>query len=258
MDKWIPYFTWDVIGNLTLGSPMGYLKHGSDFDGMQETGDSTFFYFAVVGQIPELDYWLVKNPLVRIGPPAFDGPAAMCAKRIAERQKEFEAAGEATHEDMLEDFMRVNREDPTMMDDNAVVVALMVNVLAGGDTTGVLCCAIMYYVLKNPHVYKKLMEELNAANLVCPVSYASTEKLRYFDAVVKEAARMHPGVGLMLERIVPAEGLTLKDGRTLKPGTVVGMNAWVIHQNKEIFGEDAAVFNPDRWLRGKVETEEVC
>ena len=257
MNEWLPFFAWDVIGNLTLGSPLGYLEHGCDFDNSQRTGDQTFFYFACVGQVPQLDHWLVKNPLIRIGPPAFDGPAMFCMQRIAERKAEFEAnQGESTHNDMLEDFMRINREDPGMMEDNAVVVALMVNLLAGGDTTGVLLCAILYYVLKNPDVYRKLMEELDAANLVLPISYASTQKLPYFDAIVKEAARMHPGVGLMLERVVPAEGLSLADSKFLPAGTVVGMNAWVVHQNKEIFGKDAEVFNPERWLRGEGEAEE--
>ncbi|KFY81987.1 hypothetical protein V500_10921 [Pseudogymnoascus sp. VKM F-4518 (FW-2643)] len=256
MDNWLPFFAWDVIGRLTFGVPMGYLDNGCDFDGSQRSGEETFFYFACVGQIPELDYFLAKNPVWRIGPPAFNGPAILCAQRVAERQKEFEIEGEAAHKDMLEDFMRINREDPGIMDDNAVVGALIVNVLAGGDTTGILLCAIIYYVLKDQSVYRKLMEELDAANLPCPVSYTSAEKLPYFDAVVKEAARMHPGVGLILERVVPAEGLTLEDGRVLSPGTIVGMNAWVIHQNKEIFGDDAASFNPERWLRGEAETEE--
>jgi len=29
----------------------------------------------------------------------------------------------------------------------------------------------------------------------------------------------------------------------------VGMNSWVIHQDKDIFGQDAASFIPERWLR---------
>ena len=29
----------------------------------------------------------------------------------------------------------------------------------------------------------------------------------------------------------------------------VGINSWVEHNNKSIFGEDADVFNPDRWLQ---------
>jgi cytochrome P450 len=76
---------------------------------------------------------------------------------------------------MLEDFMSINRDDPELMDDNAVVGTLIVNPLTGGDTTGILICTIIYYVLKNHMVHQRLMEELDAVNLVCSVSYASTE-----------------------------------------------------------------------------------
>jgi cytochrome P450 len=60
---------------------------------------------------------------------------------------------------------------------------------------------------------------------------------------------MHPGVGLMLERVVPDSGLQLPDGTCLPPGTNVGMNAWVVHQNRAVFGQDAASFRPERWLQ---------
>lgn len=33
------------------------------------------------------------------------------------------------------------------------------------------------------------------------------------------------------------------------PQVTVGINSWVEHSNKSIFGEDADVFNPDRWLQ---------
>ena len=29
----------------------------------------------------------------------------------------------------------------------------------------------------------------------------------------------------------------------------MGINSWVEHNNKSIFGEDVDVFNPDRWLQ---------
>ncbi|KAG9244214.1 cytochrome P450 [Calycina marina] len=257
MDEWLPFFAWDVIGWLTFGKPIGYLEHGSDFNGMQAGGDRTFFYFATIGQIPFLDHLLDKNPIVRLGPPAFSGPAILCREFMAERKRDFEREDREDREDMLESFMKIHKENPELMDEAGIVGALIVNVLAGGDTTGVLLCSILYYVLKSPAVYRKLMEELDAADLTLPLSYAVVEKLSYFDAVVKEAARMHPGVGLLLERVVPAGCLTLADGRFFPPGTVVGMNAWVIHQNKVVFGQDAAVFNPDRWLRARNETEEV-
>ena len=63
---------------------------------------------------------------------------------------------------------------------------------------------------------------------------------------MKEAMRCHPGVSFPLERIVPDGGVDLC-GAHLQPGTIVGINAAVLHREKSIFGEDAAQFRPERW-----------
>ena len=67
------------------------------------------------------------------------------------------------------------------------------------------------------------------------------------DAIINEALRIHPNTGLILERVVPPEGATI-DGYTIPGGTIVGVNAWVIHRDAEIFGEDVLEFRPERWL----------
>ena len=67
------------------------------------------------------------------------------------------------------------------------------------------------------------------------------------DACVKEAGRLHPAVGLPLERVVPAKGAEIC-GKRFPPGTIVGINAWVVHRDKDAFGDDAAVWRPERWL----------
>jgi hypothetical protein len=33
--------------------------------------------------------------------------------------------------------------------------------------------------------------------------------------------------------------------------TIIGANPWVIHRQKEIFGEDCETFRPERWLEGE-------
>ena len=71
-------------------------------------------------------------------------------------------------------------------------------------------------------------------------------------AVIDEAFRIHPPVGLILERYVPAGGETIS-GIHLPEGTVVGINAWVLHQNKDIFGKDAHQFRPERWIESDPE-----
>lgn len=71
--------------------------------------------------------------------------------------------------------------------------------------------------------------------------------IHYSSAVIDEAMRMHPATGFILERLVPQNGVTLH-GVHLPENTVVGVNAWVLHRNKDVFGEDAHSFRPERWI----------
>jgi hypothetical protein len=74
----------------------------------------------------------------------------------------------------------------------------------------------------------------------------------YLQAILKEAMRYHPSVSFLLERVVPKGG-TIISGRGIPEGTIVGINAWVIHRDKKIFGEDADKFRPERWLEADEE-----
>lgn len=76
------------------------------------------------------------------------------------------------------------------------------------------------------------------------------------DAVIKESMRLHPGVSMPLERWVPPGGLNLPNGTVVPAGTKVGINPYIIHRNKSIYGDDAETFRPERWLRSDGETEE--
>ena len=58
---------------------------------------------------------------------------------------------------------------------------------------------------------------------------------------------MHPPFGSMYERVVPDQGATIC-GRFVPAGTIVGCNPWVMHHNRDVFGEDADAYRPERWL----------
>jgi cytochrome P450 len=60
---------------------------------------------------------------------------------------------------------------------------------------------------------------------------------------------------MLLERYVPDGGLVLPDGSAVPAGTAVGINPYVVGRNKDVYGADADVFRPDRWLRGADESE---
>ena len=69
----------------------------------------------------------------------------------------------------------------------------------------------------------------------------------YLQACMKEAMRMHPAVGMLLERLVPPEGAEL-GGLWLPGGTVVGANPWVVARDKAVYGDDVDHFRPERWI----------
>lgn len=211
--------------------------------------------------MPWLDYVLVKNPLRQLIQGGSTGAIARFARaRLDERLKQSKNTHARPQKDFLSRFLQAKVQYPEVVDDHQVFSYTVANMNAGSDTTAISLRAILYYTLKNPLVKAKLQQEINTAyqanRISLPVSWKqSQEQLPYLDAVIKEALRLHPAIGLILERIVPAEGLQLPDGGPFLPaGTIVGANPWVIHRHS-VFGEDVDSFIPERWLQADHETE---
>lgn len=162
--------------------------------------------------------------------------------------------------DMLAKFTQAQYEHPDIMSDDLVLTSCLSMVIAGSETTAISLSSVFYYLLKNPRTYEKLMDEIEGAvrngtieeNEQGIVSWSVSQKLPYLDAVIQEAFRMHPAAGLMLERVVPAQGLSILDEQ-IPGGTIVGCNAWVLHRRTEVFGDDVNVFRPERWLNASTE-----
>ena len=114
--------------------------------------------------------------------------------------------------------------------------------------------AIFYFMMKNPSVMEKAQAEVDAAfekgTLRSPVQYSQAITLPYLNAVIKESMRLFPSFQLPMPRVAPLGGLEL-GGMHVPQGYRVGMNAGVVHYNKEVFGSDASEFNPERWLESE-------
>lgn len=250
---WIEFAAWDLDWEMTFSQDMGFLRSGTDVDGMIRTGEMIMRYLGCVGQIPWLDRLLGKNPYCPIKFATFESAAYYSFQRVMERVNNKDAKGNG---DFLDNFLEAKETHPDIVGDNEVVSYLMLNVLAGADTTAIVTKAIVWYILSTPGVQEKLGEELLAAQLTFPCKYAETRELPYLNACIREGMRMHPVISGILERIVPSGGMTLPEGRFIAPGTKVGINPWVSSRNEEVFGKDADSFRPERWLQGADEDEE--
>lgn len=125
------------------------------------------------------------------------------------------------------------------------------NIRAGSDTTAITLSGIFYHLLKNPASFQRLRKEIDDAaatgKISDPIAFKETQELSYLQAVIKEGLRLHPAVGLPLARVVPQAGATIA-GRSIPAKSIVGINAWVAHQNQSVYGPDADSWRPERWL----------
>ncbi|KAJ0142276.1 Uncharacterized protein HZ326_14890 [Fusarium oxysporum f. sp. albedinis] len=266
---WLQYYAFDVIGELTYSKRLGFVDHGKDVDNIIGNLEWLLNYAAPVGQLPILDSLLLKNPLrlqlTKWGFTNSSSPVAIFARNRMLARVDPEKLGDMKFDqdngrrDFLSRFLEANQKDPEFMNNDRVLALTVANMFAGSDTTAITFRAIFYYLMKNPADMKTLMAELaeeekagRFAREDGLVSWNEVRDLPFLNAVVKEALRCHPAAGLMLERIVPARGLEV-NGHHISGGTIVGVNAWVLHRNKDIFGHDADRWRPSRWIEASTE-----
>ncbi|KAF7539421.1 hypothetical protein G7054_g2167 [Neopestalotiopsis clavispora] len=264
--EWFQYYAFDVIGELTCSTPLGFMREGRDIEGIIASLNTAMDYHAIIGQLPWLDRLLKKNPVLSYfkgttGPVASFARARLQERLVAEqRQGDDSKKGTRQELDFVDKFFRAKEAHPEVVDDGQILSYMITNMFAGSDTTAISLRAVLYHTLKHPHVHAKLLAELDEAHaqgrLSIPVRWKESQQLPYFIAVVTEALRLHPAVGLILERLVPKDGLRLADGTFLPAGTIVGASPWVIHRDRAAFGDDANSFRPERWLQGEGESKE--
>ncbi|KAH8204472.1 hypothetical protein TruAng_001388 [Truncatella angustata] len=251
LGEWIAFYSWDMNGAASFSKRFGYMDKGHDFDDTVAIADKALDYFATVGQMPFLDFLLDKNPVIRIGPPNLGNVTRIALEHLISRLQGKDEHFDPQVPDFLHYFIDAKKLYPDTVDDSTILGYLLVNLLAGADTTAITIRAIFYFTLKNAAVYSKLEKEVLAAEFGEVAPFSAARALPYLEAVVREAMRLHPGVCMLLERYVPGGGLTLPDGSFVPAGTAVGINPYVVHRNRRVWGDDADAYRPERWLRGE-------
>ncbi|KAB5550751.1 cytochrome P450 [Coniochaeta sp. 2T2.1] len=263
MGHWFQCYAFDVIGLITYGRRLGFLDRGADIGGVMGALEDHLVYATLVGIYAKLHRYLfpVRNFLAGKKGAGRAYVLNFTKERVSEHQSKKDIHPTSTDdgskldtktgEPFLTKFIDKHNQDPTVFTSAHIIVGLAANMVAGSDTTAISLSAILFYLLSEPKCLAKLRAEISSlkaqGRVSATASFRETQDMPYLQAVIKESLRMHPATGLPLERVVPDGGARIC-GRDFPKGSIVGINSWVEHRNKDIFGEDADVFNPDRWL----------
>ncbi|KAK7914165.1 hypothetical protein PG985_011868 [Apiospora marii] len=268
MAHWFQCFAFDVLGDMTYSRRFGFLDRGEDVAGMMRALERSMPYSTLVGIYPRLHPYLY--PLLEKVPGS--GAAGrtylmgFVGQRIAARNEARAELGRVDGKkphavtadsgaprDFLNKLMDTHDEDPEKVTPRHIFMMGLSNIIAGSDTTSISLSAILWFLITTPDSMSKLRREVDSQPRTQEGRIAfktANTRMPYLQAVIKEALRLHPAVGLPMWRVVPEGGATIA-GQYFEAGSVVGVNAWVAHYDRGVWGDDAGLFRPERWIEAE-------
>ncbi|KAI0468464.1 cytochrome P450 [Xylaria cf. heliscus] len=264
LSAWASYFTYDVVGTLCLGKPMGFINAGGDNTNFIEANHGAFYWVSNVGFLPFQSY-IFFNPITRFFDrffrfrlmEHFGTFLSLVGDEVTERRK----APRMKKLDMLDHFLEIKDRQGNPAELIEVYGEIGNLLVAGADTTSVAIKAVLGPLLRDPLRYRRLQSELDEAYKTLgiaadqSISYSILKDLPFLDACVKEGSRLHPSIVYQLPRKAPSGGVEL-EGFFIDPSSTISMSALAQNRCQAIFGNDADEWKPERWIVGETNTEE--
>ena len=137
--------------------------------------------------------------------------------------------------------------------DHQIVADAAMNYLsAGRDTTAQSLTWTFYCLLRNPAVVDTVLAELSRTSDVADSkldissSVIQNTSLPFTTATFNESLRLYPPVPVELKECTAET--TFPDGTKLPEGSIVMWAPWAMGRSKLLWGDDADIFRPTRWL----------
>jgi len=245
------FFTLDVISKVAFGETFGFLDQDEDPFGYLENLAQMLPAIIVFGVYTELTK-IMRIPVVKAALPKSTDKRGLGRVMgfAADRVRERFGHKPVVRRDMLNSF--INRG----LTQGELESETLTQITAGSDSTASALRITLHFICTSPPVLERLLAEAQAAIEAGQISRpiitdAEARQLPYLQACIKEGLRIYPPVTGLLAKMVPEGGAKIEvDGveKFAPGGTQVGWNSWGMMHDPEIFGADAEVFRPERWL----------
>ncbi|XVE50482.1 hypothetical protein DITRI_Ditri01bG0165800 [Diplodiscus trichospermus] len=173
-------------------------------------------------------------------------------QQIIEEHRASKGFDKNTNKDFVSIFLQLQKDGVLEIDlteDNLKAVILDMFV-AGSETTSSTIEWLMAELLKNPHVMKKVQEEVrNVVGKKSKVDVDDINQMVYLKCVIKETLRLHSVVPLVPRKTTASVKL---GGYDIPSNVTVFINAWAIHRDPN-WWEKPEEFIPERFENSHVD-----
>ncbi|KAF9885591.1 hypothetical protein FE257_012797 [Aspergillus nanangensis] len=253
----------EFLFGTSCDSQVAALEHGvgQESDGFRQSFDQAQWYLAQRLRFEKL-YWLVNgkgfhNCISKV----HEFVDHYVHSVLKERQEEKHAnPNETSQQYVFLKALAAETQDPLKLRYESLNV-----LLAGRDTTASLLSWAVLLLARNPHIFQRLRKDIidrfgtydHPSNL----DFGSLKACHYLQHFLQETLRLYPVVPF--NRRCANKDTTLpsgggEDGNSpiyLKKGQPVLYSNYVLQRRKDIWGDDADTFNPDRWYGRRVTWE---
>jgi len=172
------------------------------------------------------------------------------------------------NKDILSLLVQANasENEEAKLTDEELLAQMRTILLAGHETSATTLCWVLLELARHPDVQARLRKEIRDTEAAIHVRGGSDftasdlDNMPYLNAVLKESMRFHPAVYHNYRLAARDDVLPLSKPITTTTGEVISklpipkglkviLSISGYNRNQEVFGEDAHVYNPDRWFR---------
>ncbi|KAJ3534433.1 hypothetical protein NM688_g7137 [Phlebia brevispora] len=162
--------------------------------------------------------------------------------------------------DILSILLRMNSSDNEPLEEEEILGQMSTFALAATDTTSNALSRTVQLLAEHQDVQEKLRAEVvEASDSDGRMAYEKLVDLPYLDAVCRETLRVYPpGIfalrDTLRDTVIPiSDPITGVDGSRIDEifvpkGTSIIINIRSSNRNKELWGDDAHEWKPERWL----------
>lgn len=254
---WANYLAFDVVSQLGMGGPMGFIDDG-DKHGILSAVHQIFYIQAAAGYMPGQMMFLQWPSVQALADLLGGGGDFKRFNKWSERQIKSRMAEEEDSKrgrDLLDHFISMKEPDGKKATQPSVMAEVGNLIGAGADTAAVGIAVVLGQLVEHPDDLARLRREVDEAYEALAASGQESaelklremERLPFLSACVQEATRMCPSIVWQLPREAPESGITIA-GHYIPPSATLSMSPMAHNRSKEIFGDDADEWRPQRWL----------
>ncbi|KAJ3758339.1 cytochrome P450 [Lentinula raphanica] len=173
-----------------------------------------------------------------------------------------DAYGQEEDKDIISVLLRANERAAVgeKLSESELSGQMTVLIFGAQDTTSSALSRILYLLAKNPDIQNKVREEITTAFVDAErLEYEAISELPWLDSVIKETLRLYPPVPFVRRTATKERTLMysttssgVADASVVVPaGTTLFVGIAGVNRLESVWGPDAKVWKPERWMSGK-------